>query len=168
MSQATHTCPDCGISHTILHSTGMTDKAPLVCTECLRTAVQEPPGGWPVVSRWIGGSRGRGVTARDGFAKGDTIERCWVMPLTVEESAQTLSMTVLNRYLFPWFDGLRVIVSGNGLLYNFDKLEVTKREPNSECVLRRGISAIEFRALRVIQPGEEITWDYQRARAKTR
>lgn len=167
MNDLTHICPDCGVAQTI-RNVGMGAKAPIVCSECLKLAVPEPPGGWAVESRWIGGVRGRGVFAREPFNRGDTIERCWVMPLTPEESTQSLSMPVLNRYLFPWVDNLRVIVSGNGLLYNFDRLDVSRREPNTECVLRRGISALEFRALRDIQTGEELTWDYQKARVKPR
>lgn len=90
------------------------------------------------------------------------------MPLSPEESLTSLQMPILNRYLFPWVDKRRVIISGAGLLYNFDRGDVTGREANLECVLRCGISAVEFRALRDIREGEELTWDYQRARSKTR
>lgn len=77
-------------------------------------------------------------------------------------------MPVLNRYLFPWVNNQRVIISGDGLIYNFDSMKVTRREPNVECVLRVGISAIEFRALRDIHRGDELCWDYEKARQKPR
>jgi hypothetical protein len=85
------------------------------------------------------------------------------MPLSEEESLQTLSMPITNRYLFPWVNGKRCIISGSGLLYNFDRSDTTGREPNLLCVLREGLSAIEFRALRNIKSGEELTWDYAHA-----
>jgi hypothetical protein len=85
------------------------------------------------------------------------------MPLSPEESLTSLSMPILNRYLFPWVNGQRCIISGDGLLYNFDRFDTTGREPNLQCVLRQGISAIEFRARCAISKGEELSWDYARA-----
>lgn len=123
----------------------------------------KPPGGWPIDSRWVGESRGRGVFAARDILKEETVERCWVMPIPLEESNMTIPITTLNRYLFPWTDGQRAMISGDGLLYNYESLEATKRAPNLECVLRRGISAVEFRAIRNIREGEELTWNYKRA-----
>jgi hypothetical protein len=161
------TCPDCGLS--LGEPKGdLQSKAPRVCPLCLDNSVPEPQEGWPIFAKWISSTRGRGVFARFGILKGDTVERCWVMPLSEEESAQSLQMPVLNRYLFPWIGSQRALVGGCGLLYNYDRMEVTKRDPNLECILRQGISAIEFRALRDIREGEELTWDYQRARLKSR
>jgi hypothetical protein len=107
------------------------------------------------------------VYARDDLDKGQLVERCWVMPLTPEESLQSLSMPVVNRYLFPWVNGRRCIVSGEGLLYNFDRFDLTSREPNILCILREGLSAIEFRTMRQVRAGEELTWDYNRAVIRT-
>jgi hypothetical protein len=90
------------------------------------------------------------------------------MALSEEESAASYEMPVLNRYLFPWEDGLRVLVGGAGLLYNYDALTVTRRNPNVECVVRRGLFAVEFRALRDIEADEELTWDYHKARFRPR
>lgn len=158
-------CPDCGLQFP-QRTNPASEKAPYVCSACLSRAVPAPPGGWALETRWTGENRGRGVFATAPHAQGALIERCWVMPLDAEESTRSLTMPVLNRYLFPWFDGTRCIISGAGLLYNFDSPEATRRDPNTECVLRRGISAIEFRALRDIGAGEELTWDYQKARAR--
>jgi SET domain-containing protein len=60
------------------------------------------------------------------------------------------------------------MISGEGLLYNHSSKESNGKEPNAECVIRRGIAAIEFRALRDIQPSEEITWNYKKAVTRTR
>lgn len=155
-------CPDCGLQLTG-PATKWQEKSAFVCPECLKNAVPEPPGGWPLISRWISTVRDRGVFARDDLDRGVTVERCWVMPLSQEESLQSLKMPILNRYLFPWTDGRRCIVSGEGLLYNLDRFDTTGREPNVLCVLRQGLSAIEFRTLRPVRAGEELTWDYSRA-----
>lgn len=119
------------------------------------------------MSRWISSDKGRGVFAREDIASGVTVERCWVMPLSEEESLQSLDMPITNRYLFPWVNGRRCIITGEGLLYNFDRFDTTKREPNLLCVLRPGISAIEFRAVRAIRQNEELTWDYSHAVTRT-
>jgi SET domain-containing protein len=116
-----------------------------------------------VISQWVSGARGRGVFAKRNILSGETVERCWVMPMSPEESLATKTLPTLNRYLFPWANKTRAIVSGEGLLYNLDSMELTKRPPNCECALRVGISAIEFRALRDIRAGEELTWNYKRA-----
>jgi hypothetical protein len=92
------------------------------------------------------------VFAREDIDRGVTVERCWVMPLSEEESLQSLSMPIINRYLFPWVNGRRCILSGEGLLYNFDRFDSTGREPNTQCVIRPGISAIEFRTLLAVRP----------------
>lgn len=159
-------CPDCGLKSTKPVSEWVS-KAAFVCPVCLKKATPPPAGGWPLVSRWVSAERGRGVFAREAIVRGQTVERCWVMPLPPEEAMSSLNLPTLNRYLFPWTEGRRCIISGEGLLYNFDRFDVTKREPNLQCVLRQGISAIEFRALRNISAGEELTWDYGRAVAKS-
>jgi ribosomal protein S27E len=152
-------CPDCGLKVAAYEKS----KAPFVCPECLKKAVTEPLGGWPIVARWVSPTKGRGVFAREDLPKGATVERCWVMPLSEEESLATVSLPILTRYLFPWTKGKRCVISGEGLLYNFDRFDTTSREPTVLCVLREGLSAIEFRTLRAIRAGEELTWDYSKA-----
>lgn len=159
-------CPDCGLKSPDPGNEAQA-KAPFVCSECLKKAPLRPADGWPITGRWISKERCRGVFARSDIAKGALVERCWVMPLPPDESIQTVSMPVTNRYLFPWVDDQRCIVSGDGLLYNFDRMDVTGREPNVLCVLRQGLSAIEFRTLRLVRAGEELTWDYARAVVRT-
>jgi SET domain-containing protein len=158
-------CPDCGLK--LSGPTTQWQEKAFVCPECLKKASPQPHGGWPLVSRWVSAERGRGVFAREDIDRGVIVERCWVMPLSQDESLTSLSMPVMNRYLFPWTSGRRCIISGEGLLYNFDRFDTTGREPNLQCVLRQGLSAIEFRSLRSIRAGEELTWDYARAVSKT-
>jgi len=159
-------CPDCGLKTKDPANEWQT-KSAFVCPECLKKAAPEPPGGWPTLARWISQDRGRGVFATQDLERNVTVERCWVMPLSEDESLKSLAMPILNRYLFPWVRGQRCIASGDSLLYNFDSFDMTKREPNVQCVLRQGLSAIEFRTLRAVRSGEELTWDYARAVAKS-
>lgn len=158
-----YVCPDCG-----LRSAAPPESSPFVCPSCLQAAAPRPPEGWPIEDRWVGPGRGRGVFALRALKSGEVVERCWVMPLTPEESQASGQMEVLRRYLFPWKGGVRAMVSGAGLLYNFDRADVTGRSPNVLCVLRHGISAIEFRTLRDVNRGEELSWDYQKATALAR
>jgi len=157
-------CPDCGVSYP--EPKILEKNSPFVCTLCLRKAIPRPSNGWPIEARWLSNAKGRGVFASREITKGETIERCWVMPLSIEESKATLTLPTINRYLFPWIDGTRAIISGEGLLYNLDSMEATRKQPNVECVLRIGLAAVEFRALRIIREGEELTWDYKNARAR--
>ena len=156
-------CPDCGLQ---TKDSSEPSKAAFVCPECLQKAGSEPIGGWPIIARWVSAGRGRGVFARDDLPRGAIVERCWVMPLPPDESIKSVAMPTVNRYLFPWVNGMRCLPSGQGLLYNFDRFDVTTREPNVQCVLRQGLSAIEFRTLRDVRAGEELTWDYSRAVTK--
>lgn len=160
-------CPDCGLVYQE-PKTVQEKSAPFVCKACIQKADPRPHDGWPIIARWISPTKGRGVFASRPILKGETIERCWVMTLGVEESTQTKMLPTLNRYLFPWTDGQRAMISGEGLLYNHSVKEATGKDPNAECVLRRGISAVEFRALRDIPEGEEITWNYKKAITRTR
>ena len=155
-------CPDCGLQYAE-PKTIPEQNSQFVCSSCLKAAAPKPFDGWPVDSRWVSSARGRGVFASREVTKGEVLERCWVMPISVEEAVASKSLPTLNRYLFPWVDGQRCMLSGEGLLYNFASREVTGRDPNAECAIRRGISAIEFRALRNIREGDEITWDYKKA-----
>lgn len=160
-------CPDCGLQYQD-PKTPSEKNAPFVCKVCLQNANPRPIGGWPIESRWVSSAKGRGVFATQPIERGATIERCWVMPLSPEESEQSKNMPNLNRYLFPWTEKRRCMISGEGLIYNFASKGVTNREPNAECTLRVGISAVEFRALRFIAEGEEISWDYKRAITRPR
>jgi hypothetical protein len=155
-------CPDCGLKNPGPANEDQS-KAPFVCPDCLKKATPRPTEGWPILARWISKDRGRGVFASMDLERGTLIERCWVMPLSEEESLQSINMPIFNRYLFPWVGNKRCIISGEGLLYNLDRVNATGKEPNILCIIRQGLSAIEFRALRNIRSGEELTWDYARA-----
>jgi uncharacterized protein len=95
------------------------------------------------------GPLGRGVFATRRFAKAEVIETC----PTVELSDADVTGR-LNDYVFTSVgEGDVVLVLGYGMLYNHSA------EPNVEYVQDEP-STIVFRALRKIQPGDELTIDY--------
>jgi uncharacterized protein len=92
---------------------------------------------------------GRGVFATRGFEAGELVERCPTL-----EMPRSDVTGLLNDYIFSSVnDGHVVVVLGYGMLYNHSadaNLEHLQEDP----------SAIEFYALRDIEPGEELTIDY--------
>lgn len=155
-------CPDCGFD----------SKKPgsefSQCQACMESAVAEPPNGWPVVQKVASPRKGRGVFARENLPPDTIVERCPAIILSEAESVASKDMAVLNRYLFPWGEGRRAITTGMAFLYNYASMEATGTTPNTVCLIRRGMIAVEFKTTRFVPEGEELTWDYRKARLKTR
>lgn len=100
-------------------------------------------------------ARGRGVFARVPIDEGDLIESCPVI-VVPEEQVAAMGGTILHEYFFQW-GGTRdagAIALGFGSLYNH------ARDPNAFYVRRLEDSILEFRAIRAIAAGEEITVSY--------
>ncbi len=106
--------------------------------------------------------KGRGVFARRAIRKGEVFESVPVIFLTPEEYARGVDGTILASYCFAW-DGDKVALAlGYGSVYNHSY------KPNARYD-DIGNRAKEFTALRAIDPGEEITINYNgkpRGRAK--
>jgi uncharacterized protein len=94
--------------------------------------------------------KGRGVFARRRIRKGEIIERVPVIVLPAEESE---SGPVLSNYCFAWGKGTVALALGYGSLYNHSY------RPNARYD-DVGPRTKEFTALRDIEPGEEITVNY--------
>ena len=92
---------------------------------------------------------GRGVFAARRFRKGQILERCPILSVSARDQA-VIARTPLSSYLYER-DGGAAIALGLGSLYNHSS------EPNAECELLVDEDTAVFRALRAIQPGEEIT-----------
>jgi uncharacterized protein len=101
--------------------------------------------------------KGRGVFARRRIGRGEVVERS---PLIVIPAAQwgLVESTVFCNYTFTWGrDGNDAAVAlGYGSLYNHSYT------PNARYVPRFADQALEFVALRDIEPGEEVTINYNR------
>ena len=94
--------------------------------------------------------KGRGVFARRPIRKGEVIERVPVIVLPAEE---VVGGTTLASYAFKWGRGRAALALGYGSLYNHSY------RPNAR-YWDVGPQTKEFTALRDIEPGEEITVNY--------
>jgi uncharacterized protein len=95
------------------------------------------------------GAHGRGVFATRRFRKGQIVERC---PTVEVDDGDVVGR--LDDYVYASLKkGDSLIVLGYGMLYNHSA------EPNVEYDQIEP-SEIVYRALRTIQPGEELRIDY--------
>jgi uncharacterized protein len=103
------------------------------------------------------GRHGRGVFSTRRFVKGELVERCPTVQLRDADVTGRLGDYV---YLSVK-DGDVLVVLGYGMLYNHSE------NPNVEYVQEKP-STMEFRALRSVEPGDELTIDYGREWWETR
>jgi SET domain-containing protein len=97
--------------------------------------------------------KGRGVFARRLIRKGEVIETVPMLVLTAEEYENGVSGTSLSNYCFAWGKNSVALALGYGSLYNHSY------RPNARYD-DVGPRTKTFTALRVIEPGEEITVNY--------
>jgi SET domain-containing protein len=96
--------------------------------------------------------KGRGVFAKTAIKKGAIIERVPIILVPIADLVNGLANPTLNRYFYHW-DKKHVAVSlGYGSLYNHSF------EPNARYI--HGKDVLTYRALRDIEPDEEITINY--------
>jgi uncharacterized protein len=94
------------------------------------------------------GIRGRGVFATRAFAEGETVEVCPTIEFPVGGADG------LGDYVFEsTTEGMLLIALGYGMLYNHSD------DPNVD-YYEDAPGALEFIALRAIEPGEELTISY--------
>ena len=96
------------------------------------------------------GPIGRGVFATRAFAEGEDVETCPTVDVADADATGRL-----NDYVFTSHEDADVVllVLGYGMLYNHSanpNVEYVQGEPDT----------IVFRALRDVEPGEELTIDY--------
>ena len=96
--------------------------------------------------------KGRGVFARRRIHKGTLIERVPVLIVPVASLKGGLHSPVLSRYFYLWSRDKVAISLGYGSLYNHSF------KPNAH--YEHGKMSIRYLALRDIEPGEEITINY--------
>ena len=98
-------------------------------------------------------SKGRGVFARCHIDEGQVIERVPVLVLPMQEVGTGHGRTALEDYCFMWGRNTYAVALGYGSMYNHSF------DPNARYD-DVGQLTKEFVALRDIQPGEEITVNY--------
>jgi SET domain-containing protein len=117
----------------------------------VRSSMALTPSPWIEVRR--NGKKGRGVFARERISKGSVFERAPVIVIPAVEIDENPYDTVLTRYCFQWGRNSVALVLGYGSLYNHSY------RPNAYYRdLRSRVK--EFVALVDIEPGEEITINY--------
>jgi uncharacterized protein len=97
--------------------------------------------------------KGRGVFARRRIRKGEVIERVPMLVLTGKEFEEDLCGTTMANYCFAWGRDQVALALGYGSIYNHSY------SPNARYD-DVGPRTKVFSALRVIEPGEEITVNY--------
>jgi hypothetical protein len=99
--------------------------------------------------------KGRGVIAFRNYSAGALIERPPVIVIA-REDVPLIRQTRLAHYYFEWGDDCQhgAIALGCGSLYNHSYT------PNARYEFRESEECLEFIALRDIEPGEEITINY--------
>lgn len=98
--------------------------------------------------------RGRGVFTAKPIPAGSSIESCPVIVLSAHDTA-IIHTTHLHDYYFLWDDdGQSAIALGYGSLYNHAS------QPNADYEMDIDQRTIEVFALRDIEAGEEITFNY--------
>lgn len=96
--------------------------------------------------------RGRGVFATKRIKRGTVIESC---PVLLFE--QKTSRHMLQEFAFRWDKNHVALALGWGSLYNHSYT------PNAACDQRKRQQCIDIIALRNIEVGEEITFNYNGA-----
>ena len=97
--------------------------------------------------------KGRGVFACRPIRKGEVIERVPVLVLPAAEVEEDAGWEGLVGYCFVWGRGTLALALGYGSLYNHSYRPNARYEDE-------GRQTKLFRALRRIEPGEEITVNY--------
>jgi hypothetical protein len=106
--------------------------------------------------------KGRGVFARTSIPKGTVIERVPVIVVPAQEIFGQAPQSKLADYVFRWGRDMVAIALGYGSLYNHSY------QPNAR-FYNKGRLTKTFTAIRDIQPGEEITVNYNgRPRSRSR
>ena len=96
--------------------------------------------------------KGRGVFARCAIAKGAVVERVPVVLIPINQMVDGKKNPVLKKYFYEWSATTIAVSLGYGSLYNHSYT------PNAD--YEHGAKVLVYRALRDIQPGEEITVNY--------
>jgi SET domain-containing protein len=97
--------------------------------------------------------KGLGVVARRRILKGEEIERVPMLVLSAREFEEDLGETRLSNYFFAWGRDQVALALGYGSYYNHSY------SPNARYD-DVGPQTKVFTALRIIEPGEEITVNY--------
>jgi SET domain-containing protein len=111
------------------------------------------------------GRRGRGIVAEDRIAEGELVERSPVLVIPHADRAAA-DATIAFTYVFMWEHGtveedLYRHEGRAAIALGFTSLLNHSYTPNCEFIRHIDDLVIDLVALRAIEPGEELTIDYQ-------
>lgn len=111
------------------------------------------------------GHRGRGVFADAPITKGDLVERSPVLIIPAADRA-AIDATIVFTYVFMWEhdtteEDLYRHEGRSAIALGFTSLLNHSYTPNCEFIRHIDDLVIDLVALRAIEPGEELTIDYQ-------
>jgi SET domain-containing protein len=100
-------------------------------------------------------SKGRGVFTDEFIEAGELVESCPVITIPARDLNSEIH-TTLDDYYHDWNErtGSKALALGYGALYNHSW------EPNMECIQKTKKRCVDFYALRDIESGEELVYDY--------
>jgi hypothetical protein len=111
------------------------------------------------------GARGRGVVAESVIAKGELVERSPVLVIPPGDRAAT-DASIVFTYVFMWEHGtteedLYKHEGRSAIALGYTSLLNHSYTPNCEFIRHIDELVIDLVAVRTIEPGEELTIDYQ-------
>lgn len=98
-------------------------------------------------------AKGRGVFARHRIAAGTVFEQVPVIVIPAEEVLESTENSVLANYVFDWGKDTVALALGFGSMYNHSYFPNARYDDE-------GQQTKIFTAIRDIEPGEEITVNY--------
>jgi SET domain-containing protein len=98
-------------------------------------------------------NKGRGVFALTTFAPDELIEETPAIAIPAAQK-ELIARTSLADYPYDWADGGEALLMGYGSFYNHSY------RPNARYVKNFARQTIDFISIRPIEPGEEITVNY--------
>jgi hypothetical protein len=101
-------------------------------------------------------NKGRGIVARQRIREGQIIEKSTALVFCLDDLSES---SILQYYIYSWNVDEAAIALGFGSLFNHSK------DPNAEWAIKDDKKqCIAFKAIKNIQPGQEITiyYDYDK------
>ncbi len=98
-------------------------------------------------------SKGRGCFATKDFKKGEIIEECPILLLTIKE-CDLCEKTLLDCYIYAWNKKFGAILLGYGFIYNHSYT------PNAIYVRDYKNKLMVYKTIKPIKRGEEICVNY--------
>jgi SET domain-containing protein len=117
--------------------------------------------------KYISEKKGRGAFAKKDIKKGTIIDIAYVVPIPNKEYKK-ISNTIIYHYCYVWEDPKHLPEFENAITLSISQFINHSYKPNVKYLYDYDCKAIEFKAIKNIAKGEELTVNYNgRAMDKT-